>query len=248
MSKMRFTDCLKWGDPWFMELNPEMKLLWLFLCDNCDNAGVWDVNQRLATFQVGAPIDWQMAINMFDGRIKVFASGKKWYLTKFLAFQYPAGLSDTSKPHQQVVRLLVAHGLPLSCVNKKGGGGRVMDSLSDRLSDRVTDSDQDQTTTTSISSLGESEGKSADDSKKRGQEGFVAFLKRKHLDTSEASQDEWIGFAKKCGAIGFDLATACIEWCVRRVRKQGFTGRVYARSCEAAGEEWAAWHKSRASA
>jgi len=107
----RFTDPNKWDDPWFTELNDQMKLLWLYLCDKCDNAGVWVVNPKLAEFQLGFRIDWQLAINVFEGRVEILPGGRKWHLTKFVSFQQPGGLSDKKNAHRQILRLLSIHGL-----------------------------------------------------------------------------------------------------------------------------------------
>ena len=54
--KKRFTDCDKWRDPWFRRLSVQAKLVWLWLLDNCDNAGVIDVDIELAAFQIGEEI------------------------------------------------------------------------------------------------------------------------------------------------------------------------------------------------
>ena len=35
----RFTDTGKWSDSWFIELSPTAKLLFMYICDNCDVAG-----------------------------------------------------------------------------------------------------------------------------------------------------------------------------------------------------------------
>jgi hypothetical protein len=227
---MRFTETNKWKDPWFMELPMEMKILWIYLCDNCDNAGVWDVNHRLAEFQLGTRIDWQLAINVFEGRVVTLACGKKWHLTKFLAFQCPAGLGD-SNPHKQIKRLLAAHGLP---IKDSGGGGSV----------KASESLQDQTRLLPPVSRGSAEGES-EPTPTRGREGLVKFLDKHRLDSDDSAIDEWIGFARKHGAIGFDLATSCIEWCVRQARKTGVTGKIYARHVESLGEQWKTWNEKR---
>ena len=65
----RFTDTEKWKSDWFMSLSVEMKCLWIYLCDNCDNAGVWRINKKLAEVQIGKKIDWKKAIKLFSKRI-----------------------------------------------------------------------------------------------------------------------------------------------------------------------------------
>src|SRR5882757_7235727 len=108
---LRFTDTNKWRDPWFMDLSVTLKCLWNYVCDNCDNAGVWPVNVKLAEFEIGTAIDWRDARERFSGRVELLAEGKKWRLVKFLAFQYPGGLNNKNAPHRQVIRLLASHGL-----------------------------------------------------------------------------------------------------------------------------------------
>lgn len=121
---LRFTDTNKWRDPWYMDLPVLLKVLWQYLCDNCDNAGVWPVNRKLAEFEIGEAIPWDYVQGHFDGRVRIIDDGRKWHLTKFLAFQYPNGLSEASKPHQQVLRLLSTHGLEVSPnpMERVGGG------------------------------------------------------------------------------------------------------------------------------
>ena len=50
----RFTETDKWSkDVWFTELNKHEKLLWVYLCENCDVAGIWEISKRVACFQTG---------------------------------------------------------------------------------------------------------------------------------------------------------------------------------------------------
>ena len=135
MSKLRFTNTEKWRDPWFQDLPAVNKLLWLYLVDNCDNAGVWVVNKREAEFHLNEKIDWDNALSFFDGRIE-WLGDSKWYIVKFISFQYPSGLSEKSAPHRQVLRVLKSHGLDPN--------GRVVGSLPSRLGGRAKDKDKDK--------------------------------------------------------------------------------------------------------
>lgn len=107
----RFTETDKWLDPWFQELEPDAKLVWLYVLDRCDNAGVWEPNKRLANFTIGRDIDWPAVESLFtnSGRMAILADGK-WNITKFIAFQY-GQLSEECPPHRQVLRLVEKHGL-----------------------------------------------------------------------------------------------------------------------------------------
>ena len=105
-----FTDKNKWEDPWFAELPPELKLLWLFLIDRCDNAGIWPVNRKYAEFAIGASVDWERAKVAFEGRVTEI-NPEKWFVPKYLKFQYPQGLTDNSNYTSGVIKKLRAHGL-----------------------------------------------------------------------------------------------------------------------------------------
>lgn len=83
----RFTATEKWSDPWFRGLSPLHKLGYLYLLDNCDVAGVVDLDIVLANFQVGDTLDWEHLIEAAAGRIIRLDCGKLW-LTKFIGFQY----------------------------------------------------------------------------------------------------------------------------------------------------------------
>lgn len=83
----RFTDTGKWQDEWFMDLPAKYKLFYLYLLDNCDHAGVWKVNLRLAEFHIGEQIFAEEIHELFAGRVIEFKQGY-WFLVKFIKFQY----------------------------------------------------------------------------------------------------------------------------------------------------------------
>jgi uncharacterized phage protein (TIGR02220 family) len=105
----RFTDTDKWRDPWFRKLSAGAKLAFLFIVDNCDNAGVWDADMELANFSIGMEIPWEKVRESLGERMEVLKSGK-WHLKKFVNFQC-GELSDDCKPHAAVIRLLNKHGI-----------------------------------------------------------------------------------------------------------------------------------------
>jgi hypothetical protein len=106
----RFTETEKWRDSWFQQLRPEHKLALIYIYDNCDNAGVFDPNLALADFCIGQCIDWQGFRAALGDRLVVLDGGK-WYLPKFVQFQYGT-LSPDCKPHAAVLRLMDFHRVP----------------------------------------------------------------------------------------------------------------------------------------
>lgn len=104
----RFTETAKWEDPWFRRLSPEMKLLWQWLLDRCDNAGIIDPDIELASFQIGYqyPMD---TLSRFGDRVEQLECGK-WFIPKFIQFQY-GQLSEDCKAHKPVFQSLEKHGI-----------------------------------------------------------------------------------------------------------------------------------------
>ena len=107
----RFTDTEIWKKQWFQDLTPEYKMAWFYLKDNCDNVGVWSVNLKLADFQIGKEIDWNIFLSKCNSNIRVL-SDTKWWLMDFCNYQY-GELSEESKspPIVSYIKLLNKHRL-----------------------------------------------------------------------------------------------------------------------------------------
>lgn len=95
----RFTDTEKWDRPWFRSLKNNYKLLWCFVLDKCDIAGVWYVDFEMATFQIGSKFDRKEAENVFQKQIEV--NGDRWLLKDFIPFQY-GSLEASNKVYKNV--------------------------------------------------------------------------------------------------------------------------------------------------
>ena len=107
----RYTDTEKWRDKWFRALKPEFKLAWLYLVDNCDWAGVLDLDRELANFQIGFDVDWERFLDVCGDRVHCLNSGKIW-LTKFVEFQQgTATLNPKNNAHKNIINLLRKHGI-----------------------------------------------------------------------------------------------------------------------------------------
>lgn len=105
----RFTDSNKWKDTWFQDLPTKYKLFWVYLLDECDAAGIWKPNIRLACFQIGEPFEELELKRVFGDRITITGDGY-WFIKKFIEFQY-GELSEHSKPHQSVIKILEKHNI-----------------------------------------------------------------------------------------------------------------------------------------
>ena len=52
----RFVDTEIWDKAWYQDLTIKEKILVKYLFENCDYAGVWDINLRMASFIIGESI------------------------------------------------------------------------------------------------------------------------------------------------------------------------------------------------
>jgi len=118
--KKRFTDCHKWADPWFRQLSPTAKLLWQWVLDCCDNAGVLDPDWGLASFQIGEDILPHIA--EIESRIEHLEGGVI-FVSKFIGFQYPT-LSRECKAHNPIFASLEKHNLLDRLPDPLSKGGR----------------------------------------------------------------------------------------------------------------------------
>lgn len=93
-----------------MGLSPVHKLFYLLLRDECDNAGVWKKNFRLAEFLIGSKLDEGKILEAFGDKIEVLPCGK-WWLVGFVEEQCKGAPSAKNGPQRQIISLLKEHGL-----------------------------------------------------------------------------------------------------------------------------------------
>lgn len=105
----RFTEALKWRDPWFRELSVDGKLVFYYFVDNCDAAGVWEPDYPMVNFCLKRDIEWGSVWSEFGDRVVKLSTGKLW-MRKFIAFQY-GHLTESCAPHRTVIALVIRHGL-----------------------------------------------------------------------------------------------------------------------------------------
>jgi uncharacterized phage protein (TIGR02220 family) len=101
MSK-RFTDSEKWKKAWFRKLTPAHKCLWVYICDNCSIAGIWDVDFELAQVFIGEVINTEEAKEVFKKQFCELNDGSKWFIKDFIVFQY-GELKDNNNLHKAVI-------------------------------------------------------------------------------------------------------------------------------------------------
>lgn len=108
----RFTDTEKWKKKFRRGLPGAYKLLWDYVLDACNHAGIWEVDMETAQLQVGSdmPVTEAEALGLFGDRILVLDGGNKWCVVDFIFFQY-GGLNSKNNTHKSVVAQLNRYGL-----------------------------------------------------------------------------------------------------------------------------------------
>lgn len=101
----RFTDTDKWKKPFIKQLPAPYKLLWLYILDDCDHAGIWQVDIDVANLRLGGSIKQDKAIQLFGSNIEILADGEKWFVRDFVDFQYGT-LNIENRAHKSVLDLL----------------------------------------------------------------------------------------------------------------------------------------------
>jgi len=107
----RFTDTEKWKKPFIRNLSAPYKLLWLYICDDCDHAGIWQVDIDVARIRIGEDINEQDAVKFFGDKLVRIDKGNKWYIPSFIDFQYPSGLNPDNKAHGGIIKVLQKYNL-----------------------------------------------------------------------------------------------------------------------------------------
>ena len=107
----RFTDTLLWQKEWFLRYTPKQKLLFRFLLDNCDCAGIYEANYILLAVYIGESIEEEdiLSLNEHKKQVEKLPNGK-FFIPDFIKFQYGI-LSKTCKPHLPVIASLKQNGL-----------------------------------------------------------------------------------------------------------------------------------------
>lgn len=137
----RFTDTDKWKKPFIRGLQGAYKVLWLYILDDCDHAGIWQVDLDVAGLRVGESLDEATAIEQFKNHIQVFDNGEKWFIPAFIEFQYGSELNPDNRVHESVLKLLSKYKLS---INKEHISPLQGAKDKDKDKDKDLDKDKDQ--------------------------------------------------------------------------------------------------------
>jgi hypothetical protein len=126
----RMTDTDKWKKRFVRELSPQHKLLWFYILDDCNHAGIWEVDIEVASIRVGYELIHDMLPQAFLDKIVIFDNGDKWFIPEFIDFQY-GELNPNSNVHKSVIALLQKYNLEGYLKGSQTLPNRVQDKAKD---------------------------------------------------------------------------------------------------------------------
>lgn len=101
----RLTDTDKWKKTFVKSLPAEYKIFWMYLLDDCDIAGIWQVDFEVAELRLGIKLSEEKALRFYKDKVVVFDNGTKWFVQDFISFQY-GNLTEKNKMFNPVMSIL----------------------------------------------------------------------------------------------------------------------------------------------
>jgi len=105
----RFTDTAKWKKEFLKGLSAKYKLLWFYILDDCDHAGIWEVDFEVASIRIGEDVGYNDSFTALGCQVAVVGKNK-WWIKDFVSFQYGA-LTPKNKMFAPVMAVLSKYGI-----------------------------------------------------------------------------------------------------------------------------------------
>lgn len=131
----RFTDTDKWKKKWFRELGSRLRDLRQFILDDCNHAGIWEIDLDRAKYHIGQKVSLDDIRKAFKNELTFFDHNTKLAIKPFVTFQYGV-LRETNNTHRSVLNLLK----PLE---RSQGAGQPLPSPCPGDQDKDKDKDKD---------------------------------------------------------------------------------------------------------
>lgn len=153
----RFTDTEKWKKKWYRELGSKLRDARQFILDNCDHAGIWEVDLVTLKHFTGQSVSIDEIKTSFNGKV-VELENDKIFIISFIEFQYGV-LKEESRPHQSVIRHLDSICIPNSSLTlyQEYRNGSLTIKDKDKEQDKEKDKEKDKESVYEISQFIENE-------------------------------------------------------------------------------------------
>lgn len=105
----RFTDTAKWKKEFIKGLEAKYKLLWFYILDDCDHAGIWEVDFEVASIRIGEDVSYNDSFIALGEQI-IPIGKNRWWIKDFITFQY-GKLTPKNKMFAPVMAILSKYGI-----------------------------------------------------------------------------------------------------------------------------------------
>ena len=103
----RVTNTNKWRDDWFLDLSPNGKLTFMFLCDNCDDAGFFSLSTKHMSKYLDLPPKIIVSsVRELGDKIIFNKNRKKIWIKNFLFYQNQLPLEKKNIEHNKIKLVL----------------------------------------------------------------------------------------------------------------------------------------------
>lgn len=103
----RVTNTNKWKDDWFLDLSPNGKLIFMFLCDNCDDSGFFNLSTKHMNKYLNLPPETIVSSVIELGDKIIFnKKRKKIWIKNFLFYQNQLPLEKKNIEHNKIKLVL----------------------------------------------------------------------------------------------------------------------------------------------
>lgn len=101
----RFSDSSKWADPWFVDLSANEKLMFIYMCDNCDIAGFLDLSLKKMAFDLSLDNeDVKVCFKGLESRYFTSIDRRAIFIKNFIKHQKNLPLNENNKAHQGIFK------------------------------------------------------------------------------------------------------------------------------------------------
>lgn len=163
----RFHETEVWSQDWFIEMDIEYRILWFWVVDKCNHAGIWKPNRKMFEVMNNLKVDLDAALASFNNnkeRVIVTSKGN-WFLPDFFVFQYGVVFNIANRLHKSIytsmyqedIELTSIRGLKEVKMTSSRGQGDHTEGLKDK--DKDKDKELNNSTVTELSVVNNGEKK-----------------------------------------------------------------------------------------
>lgn len=114
----RFTNTDKWNDSWFSGLKPIEKLLFIYLCDNCDIAGFVEINLKRWASDINSDKKTiEGALKGLQRGLTNSKTGDCIFINNFLKHQKNIPINPLNQAHKGIISRFNFYLYKFDCIN-----------------------------------------------------------------------------------------------------------------------------------